>query len=254
MYTVIAKCWDLRIIHEMPKSYRCVLYTWFPYASFSLLHFCSCQKLTPWELYLCCQRSRCRHHFRRRHRHPQCHISLTKKRIQPSLTFNRNERAQQGQVDVCGSGTYWMLFSSNAWESSPTPSSPTGSAQNQWQCTEQDQKPCWPTRMSPLPLLSVGRWHRLVTSRGITASERPSCKATAEGGRTRGRWLKSWSDNTKESTDMTIPELLRATANKSSSRKLSVSTALKSPDPRRLGVNGLMIMMMMMMMNTICTN
>ena len=54
-------------------------------------------------------------------------------------------------------------------------------------------------------------------------------QGTVAGGRRRGRQRKSWSDNIKEWTAMTTPELLRAANSRSEWRRKSVSAASMSP-------------------------
>lgn len=83
-------------------------------------------------------------------------------------------------------------------------------------------KVLWKNRDLSSPPLSV-RSYGMTISQGITASERPSCKTLW------GCQCKSWSDNIKEWTDMTMLELLKATANWSPWRRLPVSSALRLP-------------------------
>ena len=54
-------------------------------------------------------------------------------------------------------------------------------------------------------------------------------QGTVEGGRRRGRQRKSWSDNIKEWTEMTTPQLLTVATNRPYWRRLSASASLSSP-------------------------
>ncbi|XP_076436120.1 uncharacterized protein LOC143275729 [Babylonia areolata] len=54
-------------------------------------------------------------------------------------------------------------------------------------------------------------------------------QGTVEGGRKRGRQRKSWYDNIKEWTDMTLPDLLVQAEDRVAWRRTSVSSALRSP-------------------------
>ena len=54
-------------------------------------------------------------------------------------------------------------------------------------------------------------------------------QGTVEGGRRRGRQRKSWSDNIKDWTEMTTPQLLMAATDRPSWRRLSASASLSSP-------------------------
>ena len=54
-------------------------------------------------------------------------------------------------------------------------------------------------------------------------------QGTVEGGRKRGRQRKRWSDNVKEWTDLTMPDLLSTAADRPAWRRTSVSSALRSP-------------------------
>ena len=57
-------------------------------------------------------------------------------------------------------------------------------------------------------------------------------QGTVQGGRRRGRQRKSWLDNVKSWTDLTTPELLVASADRSTWRRTSASAALRSPRRR----------------------
>lgn len=67
-------------------------------------------------------------------------------------------------------------------------------------------------------------------------------QGTVEDGCKQGQQQKSWSSNIKEWIDMTMPELLRAITNRSSWRKLSVSSTLKSCPTFDWGIKRLMMM------------
>ena len=57
-------------------------------------------------------------------------------------------------------------------------------------------------------------------------------QGTVEGGRRRGRQRKSWSDNIKEWTALTMPELITHAADRPTWRRLSASSASESPRRR----------------------
>ena len=58
-------------------------------------------------------------------------------------------------------------------------------------------------------------------------------QGTVEGGRSRGRQQKSWSDNIKEWTRMSTPELLIRTADRDAWRRTSAASACELPDNRQ---------------------
>ena len=85
------------------------------------------------------------------------------------------------------------------------------------------------------PLLTTVKRRKLAWFGHVTRHDTLSktiLQGTVEGGRRRGRQRKSWTDNVKEWTDLSIPALLTTAANRTAWRKLSVSSALMSP--RRL--------------------
>lgn len=57
-------------------------------------------------------------------------------------------------------------------------------------------------------------------------------QGTVEGGRRRGRQKKSWQDNIKEWTDLSVPDLLETVTDRQHWRKICAASALRSP--RRL--------------------
>lgn len=86
---------------------------------------------------------------------------------------------------------------------------------------------CTDTNLSH-PLFSFIRCHCFATSHDIIASAGPSCKTLLKAPRKQGRQRKSSADNNKELADMTMAEYLRATTNKSTRRRYSVSFNLRS--------------------------
>ena len=95
------------------------------------------------------------------------------------------------------------------------------------------------------PLLATAKrrklpWHGHVTLHNSLS--KTILQGTDEGGRRRGRQRKIWSDNSKEWTDITTPDLMSTAANRPAWRRTSTCSALKSP--RRLS----MMMMMSMTM------
>lgn len=128
--------------------------------------------------------------------------------------------ARDGPTTSCPSSSTGVRLWRRAWESSSA--FHTGSAKPM-SIYRVRSKESFSDRNLSWPLISVGRWHGLVTSHGIIA------------------WYhrKSWSDSIKNWTDMTIPELLRA---RSSWRWFSVSSTLISPATIKV-VKGLRMMM-----------
>ena len=55
-------------------------------------------------------------------------------------------------------------------------------------------------------------------------------QGTIDGVHRRGRQRKSWSDNVKEWTGMTMPDILTQVADRPTWRNTSASSALRSPD------------------------
>ena len=85
------------------------------------------------------------------------------------------------------------------------------------------------------PLLATVKRRKLAWFGHITRHESLSktiMQGTVEGGRRRGRQRKSWSDNVKEWTEMTMPDLLSTAADRCTWRMEAASSALKTP--RRL--------------------
>ena len=82
------------------------------------------------------------------------------------------------------------------------------------------------------PLLATVKRRKMIWFGHVTRHD-SLCKTimqgTVEGGRRRGRQRKSWSDNVKEWTDLTMPELLTQTTDRPAWRRMSASSALKSP-------------------------
>jgi hypothetical protein len=81
------------------------------------------------------------------------------------------------------------------------------------------------------PLLATIKRHKLAWFDHVTRHDTLSktiMQGTVEGGRKRGR-QKNWQDNVKEWTDLTIPDLLQSTSNRPLWRRISASSALRSP-------------------------
>ena len=85
------------------------------------------------------------------------------------------------------------------------------------------------------PLLATIKRRKLAWF-GHTTRHDSLCKTvmqgTVEGGRSRGRQRKSWSDNIKDWTELSTPRLLEQAADRQAWRRTSESSALKFP--RRL--------------------
>ena len=86
----------------------------------------------------------------------------------------------------------------------------------------------WPQE----PLLATVKRRKLAWFGHLT---RHNCLAktilqgTLEGGRKQGRQRKSWTDNIKEWTSLTTPELLRTATDREEWRRVAAKTSLKSP-------------------------
>ena len=82
------------------------------------------------------------------------------------------------------------------------------------------------------PLLATVRRRKLQWFAHVTRHN-TLCKTilqgTVEGGRRRGRQRMSWSDNVKNWTDMTTPELLEAATDRPAWRRMSSASALMPP-------------------------
>ena len=82
------------------------------------------------------------------------------------------------------------------------------------------------------PLLATIKRRKLAWYGHVTRHD-SLCKTilqgTVEGGRCRGRQRKSWSDNVKEWTNLSTPELLIRAADRHEWRKTSASSAFRSP-------------------------
>ena len=82
------------------------------------------------------------------------------------------------------------------------------------------------------PLLATVKRRKLTWFGHVTRHD-SLCKTimqgTVEGGRRRGRQRKSWSDNVKEWTELTMPELLTQSTDRPAWRRMSASSALRSP-------------------------
>ena len=87
------------------------------------------------------------------------------------------------------------------------------------------------------PLLATVK-RRKLTWFGHVARHNSLCKTilqgTVEGGRKRGRQRKSWSDNIKEWTDLTMPELLAKSTDRLAWRWTTSSSALMSPRRQKM--------------------
>ena len=82
------------------------------------------------------------------------------------------------------------------------------------------------------PLLATVKRRKLTWYAHVTRHNTLSktiLQGTVEGGRKRGRQRKSWSDNVKTWTDLTTPQLLTASTDRPAWRRLSASSALRSP-------------------------
>ena len=87
------------------------------------------------------------------------------------------------------------------------------------------------------PLLATVKRRKLTWFGHVTRHD-SLCKTimqgTVEGGRRRGRQRKSWSDNVKEWTELSMPELLTQSTDRPAWRRMSASSALKSPRRQRV--------------------
>ena len=87
------------------------------------------------------------------------------------------------------------------------------------------------------PLLATVKRRKLMWY-GHIARHTSLCKTvmqgTVEGGRRRGRQRKNWEDNVKEWTGLDTPDLLTATWNRPSWRRIASSAALRSPRRRNV--------------------
>ena len=82
------------------------------------------------------------------------------------------------------------------------------------------------------PLLTTVRRRKLAWYGHTTRHDclaKTILQGTLEGARKRGRQRKSWTDNVKEWTCLSTPELLRTAANRDSWRKVAAATSLVSP-------------------------
>ena len=82
------------------------------------------------------------------------------------------------------------------------------------------------------PLLAVVKRRKLEWFGHVTRHNTLSktiLQGTVEGGRRRGRQRKSWSDNVRQWTEMSLPDLLVATTDRPTWRRTSASSALSSP-------------------------
>jgi hypothetical protein len=85
------------------------------------------------------------------------------------------------------------------------------------------------------PLLATIKRRKLAWFGHVTRHDTLSktiMQGTLEGGRKRGRQKKNRQDNVKEWTDLTIPDLLQTTSDRPLWRRITASSALRSP--RRL--------------------
>lgn len=111
-----------------------------------------------------------------------------------------------------------QTFEKNSWESSF--GSPTGGTNNG--CVRSMFRIFfWTDSNLSSPKLRIGRWNGLPTFPIIfkTITQR-----SVEGGRNRRQQSKSWSDNIKEWTDMTILEVLRDTVKRLFWMRVSISS------------------------------
>ena len=83
------------------------------------------------------------------------------------------------------------------------------------------------------PLLATVKYRKLKWFAHVTRHD-SLCKTilqgTVEGGRRRGRPRKSWTDNIKTWTGLAAPELLAVAADRPAWRRLSASSAHRSPE------------------------
>ena len=82
------------------------------------------------------------------------------------------------------------------------------------------------------PLLATVRRRKLAWFGHVTRHDTPSktiTQGTVEGERRRGRQRKSRSDNVKDWTEMTFPDLQLMAANRIAWRRTAASSALRSP-------------------------
>ena len=87
------------------------------------------------------------------------------------------------------------------------------------------------------PLLATIKRRKLIWFGHVTRHDclcKTIMQGTVEGGRRRGRQRKSWSDNIREWTELEMPELLTKTADRPAWRRMSASSALKSPRRQKM--------------------